>query len=90
MKGRGCADGRPQQEYITKDESSSPTVSLYALLGFCVMDALDDTKVITVDIPDAFLQEDWPQDKHPEYIIFEGIMVDMICEIDPSYHDKII
>ena len=28
MKGGGCADGRFQQEYITKAESSSPTVSL--------------------------------------------------------------
>ena len=33
MKGRGCTDGRPQREYITKEESSSPTVSLYALMG---------------------------------------------------------
>ena len=39
MKGRGCADGRSQRDYITKEESSSPTVSLYALMGSCVMDA---------------------------------------------------
>ena len=59
-------------------------------MGSCVMDALDDRKVITVDIPGAFLQGEWPQDKHPGYIMFEGIMVDMICEIDPSYHKNII
>ena len=56
----------------------------------CLMDAMDARKVITVDIPGAFLQGDWPQDKHPEYIMFEGIMVDMICEINTSYYDKII
>ena len=28
MKGRGYADGCPQQEYITKEESSSFTVSI--------------------------------------------------------------
>ena len=78
MKGRGCADGRPQQKYVIKEESSSPTVSLYALMGSCVMDALDDRKVITVDIPGAFLQGDWPQDEHPGHIKFEGIMVEMI------------
>ena len=33
MKGRGCADGRPQRDYITKKESSSPTALLYALMG---------------------------------------------------------
>ena len=68
-----------------------PTVSLYALMGSCVMDALDNRKVITVDIPGVFLQEDWPsQDEHPGYIMFEGIMVDMICEINPSYHKNIM
>ena len=56
MKGRGCADGQPQQEYITKEESTSPTVSLYALMGSCVMDAMKGRKMITVDIPGAFLQ----------------------------------
>ena len=56
IKGRGCADGRPQRDYITKEESSLPTVSLHALMASCVMDALDDRKVITVDIPGAFLQ----------------------------------
>ena len=60
MKARGYADGRPQQEYITKEESSSPTVSLYALMSSCVMDAMDGRKVITVNIPGAFLQGDWP------------------------------
>ena len=44
MKGRGCADGRPQRECITKDESSSLTVSLYTLMGFCIMDALNNRK----------------------------------------------
>ena len=85
MKGRGCANGRPQQEYITKEESSSPTVSLYTLMGSYVINALDNRKVITMDIPGAFIQGDWPQDEHPGYIMFEGIMVDMICELDPSY-----
>ena len=31
VKARGCAYGRPQQEFILKEESSSPTVSTYAL-----------------------------------------------------------
>ena len=42
IKQRSCADGCPQLKYINKEESSSPTVSLYALMGSCVMDALND------------------------------------------------
>ena len=56
----------------------------------CVIDVMKGRKVITVNIPGAFLQGNWPQDKHPGYIMFKGIMVDMICEIDPTYIDKII
>ena len=44
-------------------------------MGSCVMDALDDRKVITVDISGAFLQGDWPQDEHPGYTMFEGVLV---------------
>jgi hypothetical protein len=54
IKARGCADGRPQREYITKDESSSPTVSIYALMTSCLMDAIEGRKVATCDIPGAF------------------------------------
>ena len=90
MKARCCANGRPQEEYITKEESSSPTVLLYALMGLCLMDAIDRRKVLTGNIPGAFVQGNWPQDEHHGYIMFKGIIVDMICEIDPSYHDKVI
>ena len=55
MKARGCANGLQQQEYITKEESSSPTVSLFALMGSCLIDAMDKRRVITVDIPGVFL-----------------------------------
>ena len=58
LEASGCADKSPQQEYITREESSLLTVSLYALIGSCVMDAMDDWVVITVDIPGAFLQGD--------------------------------
>ena len=53
------------------------------------MDVMDDQAVITVDIPGAFLQCDWPQDEHPVDIKFEGLMVNMIFEIDPSHYDKV-
>ena len=33
VKARGCADGRPQREYISKEDSSSPTVLIYALMA---------------------------------------------------------
>ena len=41
-------------------------------------------KVIMCDIPGDFLQADWPEDNNC-YLKFEGLMADMICDIDPSY-----
>jgi len=40
-KARGCADGRSQHEYTTKAETSSPTVSLEAMMMSCAIDARD-------------------------------------------------
>ena len=90
LKRKQSGKMKPQREYITKEESSSPTVSLYTLMSSCLIYTMDVKKVIAVDIPGAFLQGDWPQDEHPGIIMFEGIMVDMICKIGPSYHDKCI
>jgi hypothetical protein len=89
IKARGCADGRPQREYITKDELSSPTVSIYALMTSCLMDAIEGRKIATCDIPGAFLQADWPADRDC-YLKFEGAMVSMICDIDSKYKKKIV
>jgi hypothetical protein len=89
IKARGCADGRPQREYISKDESSSPTVYIYAVMMSYLMDAIEGRKVATCDIPGAFLQADWPKDRDC-YLKFEGAMVSMICGIDPKYKKNVV
>ena len=58
IKARGCADGRPQREYITKLESSSPCVKTHALFLSCLVDAFGRRKVVIADIPGAFLSAD--------------------------------
>ena len=89
VKARGCADGRPQREYITKLESSAPTVKTHALFLNCLIDAVEERCVVVADIPGAFLQADWPDDAPDYYLRFEGVMIDMICQINPGYKDKI-
>ena len=84
VKARGCADGRPEREFISKEESSSPTVSTYALFISCAMDVMEGRQVVTCDIPGTFLQADWPKDNDC-YLKLKGLMVDMICDIDAAY-----
>jgi hypothetical protein len=54
IKGRGCADGRKQREYLSKEEVSSPTVAIESVLLTCVIDALKTRDVATVGHPRSF------------------------------------
>ena len=56
IKGRGCADGRKQKNWMSKDDTASPTVSTAALILSCMIDAYERRDVATTDIPGAFLQ----------------------------------
>ena len=88
VKGRGCADGRAQREFISKDESSSPTASLYAIILTAAIDAIENRYVVTADIPGAFLQTDMPEDEDPIYIKFTGSMVTLLEKIDPELYAR--
>jgi hypothetical protein len=81
IKGRGCADGRKQRVYIAKEEASSPTVSIEALMISCVIDAKEKRDVATADIPGAFLQADMDE---LVYMKLDGVMVDILMELDPK------
>jgi hypothetical protein len=39
IKGRGCADGRKQRLYMTKEDAASPTVATKAVFLTAVIDA---------------------------------------------------
>ena len=58
IKGRGCADGRKQRVYISKEDSSSPTVTTEGMMLSCILDAMEGRDVATVDIPGALLHAD--------------------------------
>ena len=75
IKGRGCADGRKQREFISREEASSPTVLTHALMATCLIDAIEGRGVATADIPGAFLQATMDDDV---YIKFEGKMVEVL------------
>jgi Reverse transcriptase (RNA-dependent DNA polymerase) len=86
IKGRGCADGRKQRAYIPKEEASSPTISTEAVFLTSVIDAREQRDVATVDVPGAFMQADMDDVVHMR---LDGVMVDMLIEIDPKYQEFI-
>ena len=56
IKGRGCADGRKRCKYLTRDDTSAPTVATEALFLTCIIDDMEHQKFATVDIPGVFMQ----------------------------------
>ena len=82
IKGRGCADGRKQRLYKSKEETSSPTVSLESLFLSCLIDAKEGRDVATVDIPGAFMQAEIDE---VLFLKLEGDLARLLIRLDPSY-----
>ena len=87
IKGHGCADGRKQRAYITKEESTSPTISTEVVFLTAVVDAWESQKVVVLDVPGAFMQVDLDKLVHVQ---FEGEMVDKLLEIDQDLYGSYI
>ena len=84
VKGRGCADGRKQRVYKTKEETHAPTVSHEAMFLTAMVDAMEGRDVAVVDIPGAFMQADIDELIN---VKLEGELVDLIIRLDPTYAD---
>ena len=82
LKGRSVADGRPQRELYTKDETSSPTATPESVLLTTLIDAVEDRHVIVADVTGAYLNADM---NNFVLIRLVGDDVDMMCNANPTY-----
>ncbi len=86
IKGRGCADGRKQRIYKSKEETSSPTIHIESLFLSCIIDALEKREVATLDIPGAFMQAEIDEIIHVKLV---NELAYLLCKVDPSYQQFI-
>jgi hypothetical protein len=56
IKERTVAGGNNQQDYISKEDASSPTVATESVLLSCIIDAEEEWDVTVVDIPNTIVQ----------------------------------
>ena len=82
IKGRGCADSRPQQVYKTKEEMSSPTACIKSIFITAIMEAKEKRDVAVVNIPGAFLQT---KASDGTIIKLQGAVVEAMLRINPSW-----
>ena len=85
IKGRTCADGSKQHQYLKENESiASPTASLEGIFTTLVIDAYKEREVATFDIPGEYLHAEMPKDKKV-ILKLRGIFVNIMCDINPEY-----
>jgi hypothetical protein len=58
IKGWTCANGSTQQEFVNQEDGTSPTAATESILLTATIDAEEGRDVMTVDIPNAFVQTD--------------------------------
>jgi len=87
IKARGCADRRSQREYTAKSDTSSPTVSVEAMMMSCVIDTKENSYVAVADIPGAFLHTDMEDETH---MLLEGKIAELIVMLDPKLCHKYV
>ena len=85
IKARGCADGRIQRLWKSKEDTSSPTVRTESVFLSAIIDALERRDVATCDIPWAFLQADID-----ELVIvkFDAELASLLESVDPDTYSK--
>ena len=89
-KGRLVAGGNKQRDFITKEDSSSPTVATESVSLTCTIDAMEHRVVAVVDIPNAFIQTHVPDPKDQTLVRLRGQVVDELMEIAPEVYGEFI
>jgi len=72
---------------MTKEEVSSPTISLEAVMILCTIDAKEGRHIVVTDIPEEFLHADMEETVH---MLLEGTTAELIMKLEPRMYRKYI
>ena len=90
IKARTCANGSTQHAYIAREEATSPTAATDAILITGVIDAKQGRDVMTLDVPNAFVQTPIPHSGEKVIMKIRGSLVDILLEICPGVYDNYV
>ena len=86
VKGRACANGSTQRDYIPREDAASPTASTDSVLITGVIEANQHRDIMTLDIPNAFVQTPIPQGDERVIMKIRGVLVDILCQLAPEVY----
>jgi hypothetical protein len=80
--------GNKQQDYITKEDVSSQTVTAETVRLTCVLDAQEDMDIAVVDISNAFVQTVVNEETadHRMIVRIRGPLLDIFVSIAPDVY----
>ena len=93
IKGRTCADGISQRQYLKQDESvDSPTASLESLLVTLLIDAYENRDSAISGVLGAYLQVDFLEGSNNERVLSKlpGEFIDIMCEVNPKHSPNVV
>jgi hypothetical protein len=90
LKARQVAGGNKQRDFISKEESSSPTASNDSIILSSLLDAIKGREVVTVDIPNAFIQTVVEDEKDCVNIRIRGHLVNVLMRIAPKVYSDYV
>jgi hypothetical protein len=82
-------NGKPTREWLSREDSSSPTAALESIMLTAVIDAHEERDAMTCNIPDAFIQALMPKVKDgDEWVMMKitGVLVDMLVKLSPELY----
>ena len=87
VKGQMVYNGKPTREWLTREDSASPTAALESIMLTAVIDAHEGRDVMCADIPNAFIQAEMPDISDGEERVtmkITGVLVDMLVQLSPE------
>ncbi|CAJ1945731.1 unnamed protein product [Cylindrotheca closterium] len=93
IKGRLVFRGDGTHEWLSQEDTASPTASQEAITTTCVIDAHEGRDVMTLDLPNAFIQTYMPDAMEGEdrvYMKITGMMVQILIDMAPEYCEYVV
>jgi hypothetical protein len=79
-------NGKPTQEWLTKEDSTSPTAALESIMLTVIVDAKEGCDKMSCDILNAFIQAKLPNlepDDKRVIMKITGVLVDLLLNMSP-------
>ncbi|CAJ1934599.1 unnamed protein product [Cylindrotheca closterium] len=92
---KGCLvyQGDGTREWFLQEDTASPTALQEAITTTCVIDAHKGRDIMTMDVPNAFIQTYMPEAKEGEdciYMKITGMMVQILIDMAPEYRKYVV